>query len=186
MCGPKQQGSHSIRVWLLDEKRKRKRGSLVKVLQGHHPRKAQLIPKLVLRKRRSFSGRASKFGRGSQLHCPGCHHVLPGSDRKWPGSRSWLLFLTPPFLIPIPVSCLHAQEPCVHGRPPLPSHLSPSFPFLIRMLSLSTPHAIFNPFSSLTKPIRSCHSSSLIPFMPIYVFHFSIPIPLTSQHPCHS
>ncbi|CBI18741.3 unnamed protein product, partial [Vitis vinifera] len=73
---------------------------------------------------------------------------------------------------------------CRH--PPLPSHLSPSFPFLIHKLSLSTPHAISNLFSSLTKPIRSRHSSSLIPFMSIYVFHFLIPIPLTSQHPCHS
>lgn len=36
------------------------------VLQGHHPRKAQLISKPVLRKRRSFSRHAGKFGRGKQ------------------------------------------------------------------------------------------------------------------------
>ena len=35
-------------------------------LQGHHLRKAQLIPKPVLRKKRSFSRQVGKFGRGKQ------------------------------------------------------------------------------------------------------------------------
>ncbi|RVW34173.1 hypothetical protein CK203_092821 [Vitis vinifera] len=48
------------------KKRKRKRGSLVRVFQGHHLRKAQLIPKPVLRKKRSFSRQVGKFGRGKQ------------------------------------------------------------------------------------------------------------------------
>lgn len=48
------------------KKRKRKRGSLVRVFQGHQLRKAQLIPKPVLRKKRSFSRQVGKFGRGKQ------------------------------------------------------------------------------------------------------------------------
>ncbi|GER28301.1 enhancer of polycomb-like transcription factor protein [Striga asiatica] len=48
------------------KKRKQKRVALVKVFQLYHPRKTQVIPKSVLRKKRSFKRQASQVGRGKQ------------------------------------------------------------------------------------------------------------------------
>ncbi|XP_021823727.1 uncharacterized protein LOC110764979 [Prunus avium] len=48
-------------------KRKQKRSSsLLRVFQGHQPKRALLDPKPVLRKRRSFKRQPSQFGRGKQ------------------------------------------------------------------------------------------------------------------------
>ncbi|KAJ9175416.1 hypothetical protein P3X46_013973 [Hevea brasiliensis] len=47
-------------------KRKQRRLALLRVFQGHQEKKAPLIPKPVLRKRRSFKRQASQFGRGKQ------------------------------------------------------------------------------------------------------------------------
>lgn len=47
-------------------KRKQKRSVLLRVFQGHPSKRAPLIPKPLLRKRRSFKRQPSQFGRGSQ------------------------------------------------------------------------------------------------------------------------
>ncbi|XP_065870272.1 uncharacterized protein [Euphorbia lathyris] len=47
-------------------KRKQRRSTLLRVFQGHQAKKAPLIPKPVLRKRRSFKRQVSQFGRGKQ------------------------------------------------------------------------------------------------------------------------
>ncbi|XP_047983067.1 uncharacterized protein LOC125223813 [Salvia hispanica] len=47
-------------------KRKQKRSALVRVFQLYQPRRNQLIPKSVLRKKRSFKRQASQGGRGKQ------------------------------------------------------------------------------------------------------------------------
>ncbi|XP_057980653.1 uncharacterized protein LOC131166271 [Malania oleifera] len=47
-------------------RRKQKRSALVKVFQGHQTRKAQTLPKPVLRRRRTFKRLASQPGRGKQ------------------------------------------------------------------------------------------------------------------------
>ncbi|XP_054792823.1 uncharacterized protein LOC129298437 [Prosopis cineraria] len=48
------------------KKRKLKRSLLLRVFQGHQSKKAPLIPKPLLRKRRSFKRQPSQFGRGKQ------------------------------------------------------------------------------------------------------------------------
>ncbi|XP_028768392.1 uncharacterized protein LOC114726002 [Neltuma alba] len=48
------------------KKRKQKRSLLLRVFQGHQTKKAPLIPKPLLRKRRSFKRQPSQFGRGKQ------------------------------------------------------------------------------------------------------------------------
>ncbi|KAL6527091.1 hypothetical protein OROGR_016181 [Orobanche gracilis] len=48
------------------KKRKQKRAALVKVFQLYQPRRIQVIPKSILRKKRSFKRQASKVGRGKQ------------------------------------------------------------------------------------------------------------------------
>ncbi|KAJ9159812.1 hypothetical protein P3X46_025281 [Hevea brasiliensis] len=48
------------------KKRKQRRSALLRVFQGQQSKKAPLIPKPVLRKRRSFKRQASQFGRGKQ------------------------------------------------------------------------------------------------------------------------
>ncbi|KDP45003.1 hypothetical protein JCGZ_01503 [Jatropha curcas] len=48
------------------KKRKQRRGPLLKVFQGQQTKKAPLIPKPVLRKRRSLKRQTSQFGRGKQ------------------------------------------------------------------------------------------------------------------------
>ncbi|WCJ19070.1 Enhancer of polycomb-like transcription factor protein [Euphorbia peplus] len=55
------------------KKRKQRRSSLLRVFQWHQAKKAPLIPKPVLRKRRSFKRLSSQFGRGKQ---PGLLQVL--------------------------------------------------------------------------------------------------------------
>ncbi|KAK7392995.1 hypothetical protein VNO78_21445 [Psophocarpus tetragonolobus] len=47
-------------------KRKQKRSLLLRVFQGHQSKRAPLIPKPLLRKRRSFKRQPSQFGRGNQ------------------------------------------------------------------------------------------------------------------------
>ncbi|TKY53484.1 Enhancer of polycomb-like 2 [Spatholobus suberectus] len=47
-------------------KRKQKRSLLLRVFQGHQAKRAPLIPKPLLRKRRSFKRQPSQFGRGNQ------------------------------------------------------------------------------------------------------------------------
>ncbi|XP_027366009.1 uncharacterized protein LOC113872567 isoform X2 [Abrus precatorius] len=47
-------------------KRKQKRSFLLRVFQGHQSKRAPLIPKPLLRKRRSFKRQPSQFGRGNQ------------------------------------------------------------------------------------------------------------------------
>ncbi|KAK7279021.1 hypothetical protein RJT34_24063 [Clitoria ternatea] len=47
-------------------KRKQKRSLLLRVFQGHQPKRAPLIPKPLLRKRRSFKRQPSQLGRGNQ------------------------------------------------------------------------------------------------------------------------
>ncbi|XXG88303.1 hypothetical protein AAC387_Pa12g0529 [Persea americana] len=49
-------------------KRKRKQSPLVRVFQGPPPKRAQVIPKHVLRKRRSFKRQPSQVGRGKPEH----------------------------------------------------------------------------------------------------------------------
>uniref|UniRef100_A0A2P2KFG7 Enhancer of polycomb-like protein n=1 Tax=Rhizophora mucronata TaxID=61149 RepID=A0A2P2KFG7_RHIMU len=48
------------------KKRKQKQTALLRVFQGNQAKKAPLIPKPVLRKRRSFKRQCSQFGRGKQ------------------------------------------------------------------------------------------------------------------------
>ncbi|KAK6144898.1 hypothetical protein DH2020_021718 [Rehmannia glutinosa] len=48
------------------KKRKQKRTALVKIFQLYQPRRIQVIPKSVLRKKRSFKRQASQVGRGKQ------------------------------------------------------------------------------------------------------------------------
>ncbi|KAI9124636.1 hypothetical protein K1719_004558 [Acacia pycnantha] len=48
------------------KKRKQKRSLLLRVFQGHQTKKAPLIPKPLLRKRRSFKRQPNQFGRGKQ------------------------------------------------------------------------------------------------------------------------
>ncbi|KAJ6323121.1 hypothetical protein OIU77_012873 [Salix suchowensis] len=48
------------------KKRKQRRSPLLRVFQGHQAKKTPLIPKPVLRKRRSFKRSPSQFGRGKQ------------------------------------------------------------------------------------------------------------------------
>ncbi|KAJ7942378.1 Enhancer of polycomb-like protein [Quillaja saponaria] len=48
------------------KKRKQKRSSLLKVFQGHQSKRASLIPKPFMRKRRSFKRQPSQSGRGKQ------------------------------------------------------------------------------------------------------------------------
>ncbi|KAL6578019.1 hypothetical protein OROMI_010347 [Orobanche minor] len=48
------------------KKRKQRRAALVKVFQLYQPRRIQVIPKSILRKKRSFKRQASKVGRGKQ------------------------------------------------------------------------------------------------------------------------
>ncbi|KAF8021830.1 hypothetical protein BT93_G2082 [Corymbia citriodora subsp. variegata] len=52
------------RYWM--KKRKQRRLALVRVFQGHQSRKAPLVPKPALRKRRSFKRQGSQHGRGKQ------------------------------------------------------------------------------------------------------------------------
>ncbi|RWR97158.1 Enhancer of polycomb-like protein [Cinnamomum micranthum f. kanehirae] len=49
-------------------KRKRKQSPLVRVFQGPPPKRAQVIPKHVLRKKRSFKRQPSQVGRGKPEH----------------------------------------------------------------------------------------------------------------------
>ncbi|KAG8390678.1 hypothetical protein BUALT_Bualt01G0108600 [Buddleja alternifolia] len=48
------------------KKRKQKRSALVRIFQLYQPRRTQVIPKSVLRKKRSFKRQASQGGRGKQ------------------------------------------------------------------------------------------------------------------------
>lgn len=50
--------------WL--KKRKQKRSALIRVFQCFQPRKAELLPKPIFRKKRSFKRQASNSGRGKQ------------------------------------------------------------------------------------------------------------------------
>ncbi|CAN4104865.1 unnamed protein product [Withania somnifera] len=50
--------------WL--KKRKQNRSSLIKIFQCYQPRRAQVIPKSVFRKKRSFKRQGSQAGRGKQ------------------------------------------------------------------------------------------------------------------------
>ncbi|XP_010268989.1 PREDICTED: uncharacterized protein LOC104605793 [Nelumbo nucifera] len=50
--------------WL--KKRKQRRSALVRVFQFQPPRRAQVVPKPFIRKKRSFKRQTSKFGRGKQ------------------------------------------------------------------------------------------------------------------------
>ncbi|XP_039173102.1 uncharacterized protein LOC104454111 [Eucalyptus grandis] len=52
------------RYWM--KKRKQRRLALVRLFQGHQSRKAPLVPKPALRKRRSFKRQGSQHGRGKQ------------------------------------------------------------------------------------------------------------------------
>ncbi|XP_030545661.1 uncharacterized protein LOC115751798 isoform X1 [Rhodamnia argentea] len=52
------------RYWV--KKRMQRRSALVRVFQGHQSRKAPLVPKPALRKRRSFKRQGSQHGRGKQ------------------------------------------------------------------------------------------------------------------------
>ncbi|KAL1542518.1 hypothetical protein AAHA92_26601 [Salvia divinorum] len=52
------------KYWI--RKRKQKRSALVRVFQLYQPRRSQVIPKSVLRKKRSFKRQASQGGRGKQ------------------------------------------------------------------------------------------------------------------------
>ncbi|KAK4403827.1 hypothetical protein Sango_0751300 [Sesamum angolense] len=49
------------------KKRKQKRSALVRIFQLYQPRRTQVIPKSVLRKKRSFKRQARQAGRGKQL-----------------------------------------------------------------------------------------------------------------------
>lgn len=48
------------------KKRKQKRSALVRCFQGHQPKRAPVIPKPILRKRRSLKRQPSQVGRGKQ------------------------------------------------------------------------------------------------------------------------